>query len=316
MESQPAPEEIIDDSVVEEQPPVEMEAEGGETPPVEEAPAYEPNFMFKVHGQEKEFDEWARPLVKDEESEKMFREIMEKVHGIDYIKEDRENLRAQNEELTQVQEQYNYLSQQLGTLDKFIANKNFDAFFQKTRISEDDVLKWAAKRLQYYEMSPEQRAEYDRSVQAQTNEIYMGEHAQTLEQKMHELEYKQTQFQIDQQLSQPGVADFVAEYDGRLGQGAFRKAVEERGLFHYYQSGKDVPVEQAVQEVMQIAGMQVQAQSPAPMAPTQPGPQTPTAPPQAQSKPVIPKVGGSGTSPVKAGVRSIEDLKKLAAARS
>lgn len=314
MESQPAPEEQpIEEPVVEEQPPVETATE----PPGEEPPAYEPNFMFKVHGEEKEFDEWARPLVKDEASEKQFREIMEKVHGIDYIKEDRESLRTQNEELTKVQGDYNHLSQQLGTLDKFIQNKNFDAFFQKTRISEDDVLQWAAKRLQYYEMTPEQRAEYDRSVQAQTEQVYMGEQNQTLQQQMQQLQYQQTQFQLDQQLAQPGIADMVAEYDQRLGQqGAFRKAVEERGLYHYYQSGKDVPVEQAVAEVMQIAGMQVQAQSPAPMAPTQPGLPTPTAPPQATSKPVIPKVGGSGASPVKQGVKSIADLKKLAATRS
>lgn len=314
MESQPAPEEQpIEETTVEEQPPVETATE----PTGEEAPAYEPNFMFKVHGEEKEFDEWARPLVKDEASEKQFREIMEKVHGIDYIKEDREALRTQNEELTKVQGDYNHLSQQLGTLDKFIQNKNFDAFFQKTRISEDDVLQWAAKRLQYYEMTPEQRAEHDRSVQAQTEQVYMGEQNQSLQQQMQQLQYQQTQFQLDQQLAQPGIADMVAEYDQRLGQkGAFRQAVEERGLYHYYQSGKDVPVEQAVAEVMQIAGMQVQAQSPAPIAPTQPGLPTPTAPPQAQVKPVIPKVGGSGTSPVKQGVKSIADLKKLAATRS
>jgi len=317
MEGQPVPEEV-------EAPEVDVAPEAPEAPEVqseeggEEPPAYEPNYTFKVHGEEREFDEWAKPLVKDEESEKQFREIMEKVYGIDHIKEDREQLRSQTEELQQFQQQYQNLTQQLGTLDKFIQNKNFDAFFQKANISEDDILQWAAKRLQYYEMTPEQRAEYDRSVQAQTNEIYYGEQAQTLEQQMQQLKYEQTQFKLDQELAQPGISERVQEYDQLRGEpGAFRKAVEERGLYHYYQSGRDIPVEQAVQEVMQIAGMQTQAQSPAPQAtPQAQPPQTPTAPPQAQRKPVIPKVGGSGASPVKAGVKSIADLKKLAAARS
>lgn len=322
VEGQPNPEETpieTPEATGEETPPVETAPPEEGAPSLEEPPAYEPNLKFKVHGEEKEFDDWAKGLVKDPESEQQFREIMEKVHGIDYIKQDREQLREQLTEMQEFQTKYHNLEQDINTLDQFIQNKNFDAFFQMTQIKEQDILQWAAKRLQYYEMSPEQRQEYDRAVQAQTNEVYFGQHAQTLEQQMQALKYEQNQFRLDQHLTQPGIADQVAQYDQRLGQGAFRKAVEERGLYHYYQTGQDIPVEQAVQEVMQIAGMQVNnpVQSPAPMGTPQATPQTPpSAPPQAQKKPVIPKVQGSGTSPVKPGVRSIEDLKKLAAARS
>jgi hypothetical protein len=324
MEGQPAPEE----EVIIETPEAEAAPESIETAPVEtgeetavegvETPTYEPNYMFKVHGQEKEFDEWAKSLVKDQDSEKQFREVMEKIHGIDHIKEDREQLRTQNETLQTTAQRFNNLEGELGTLDKFIQNKNYDAFFKKTNINEDDILHWAAKRLQYYEMDPQQRAEYDRSVEAQTNEVYYGQQNQTLEQQMQALKYEQTQFRLEQHLAQPGVTDQVQQYDQRLGQGAFRKAVEERGLYHYYQSGQDVPVEQAVQEVMLIAGMQPNtAQSPAPQAvPQAHMSNPPSTPPQVQKKPVIPRVGGSGTSPIKAGVRSIDDLKKLAASRS
>lgn len=314
VEGQPTPDENIETPEVIEDAPT---AGGDATPSLEEPPAYEPNLKFKVHGEEKEFDDWAKGLVKDPESEQQFREIMEKVHGIDYIKQDREQLREQLTEMQEFQTKYHNLEQDINTLDQFIQNKNFDAFFQMTQIKEQDILQWAAKRLQYYEMSPEQRQEYDRAVQAQMNEVYFGQHAQTLEQQMQALKYEQNQFRLDQQLTQPGIAEKVQQYDQLRGeQGAFRKAVEERGLYHYYQTGQDIPVEQAVQEVMQIIGMQTQAQSPAPMTPPQVGQTPPSTPPQVQKKPVIPKVQGSGTSPVKPGVRSIEDLKKLAASRS
>jgi hypothetical protein len=284
-----------------------------------ETPTYEPNYMFKVHGQEKEFDDWAKPLVKDADSEQQYREIMEKVYGIDHIKEDREALRTENTGLQEVAQKYQTLETELGTLDQFIQHKNFDAFFQKTQIQEQDVLQWAAKRLQYYEMTPEQRAEHDRSIQAQTNEVYFGQQAAGMQEQMQQLKYEQNQFRLEQNLAQPGISEQVAQYDQRLGAGAFRQAVEERGLFHYHQSGKDIPVEQAIQEVMMIAGMQtqqVQSQVPPQGVPQAQMPQTPSAMPQAQKKPVIPQVDGSGASPVKQVVRSIEDLKNISRSRS
>ena len=66
-ESQAVPEEVIEETITpdttEVTETVETAPEGTETVETTEVetPTFEPNYMFKVHGQEKEFDEWAKP---------------------------------------------------------------------------------------------------------------------------------------------------------------------------------------------------------------------------------------------------------------
>ena len=116
-------------------------AEEGDTPPVE-APAYEANYGFEVQGEKKEFDEWARQLVKDKESEEFYRDIMHKVHGIEHIKSTRDHLK---ETLEQEKTQRATLDSSLKTLSHYVETGNLESFFSALEISEQDVLQYAAK---------------------------------------------------------------------------------------------------------------------------------------------------------------------------
>lgn len=52
-----------------------------------ETPAFSPNFKLKVMEQEREIPELLRPLIKDAESEKAVRELVEKAYGLEYVKD-------------------------------------------------------------------------------------------------------------------------------------------------------------------------------------------------------------------------------------
>lgn len=279
-------------------------------------PEYKPNYMFKVHGEEKEMDAWAKELVKTKEDEQKFREIHEKIYGIEHIKADREKYRAQAEEFQPTVERYQALSQSLGALEAFVKSGNYDAFFQKLQIPENEIMNWAAKRLQYQEMSPEQRAEYDHNVAIQQQNVYQGQTLNEVQMQNHQLQHDRRLFELDQMSSKPEVAAAVQAYDQRFGEtGKFRQEVINRGIYHYKVNGTDIPVEQAVNEVLAMAGLTPGQQAPAQTAP-QAQPQMAPQPTAPAKKPVIPNVEGSGLSATKQPITSIDGLKKLAASRA
>jgi hypothetical protein len=273
---------------------------------------YEPNFKFKVHGEEREFDDWAKGLVKDKESEERFRDIMTKVHGIEHIKQDRETLRTKTQELESVRQRYETQNQNLDILNEFVRSGNYDAFFQTLKIPEQAVMQWAARRVQYMEMDPMQRAEYDRAVAAQRDSVLHSRNNQTLSQQMEQLKHQQRMLELDTYLSRPELMQAVQDYDQRRGQaGAFRQVVQHVGMNHHLTEGKDIPVEQAVQEACQMLGLTPGS------ATAVPSPGVGTVPPVVApgKKPVIPSTSGNGLSATRSVPKSLEDIRKIREAR-
>ena len=285
------------------------EGEGGE---------YTPNYSFKVHGEEKEFEDWAKGLVKDKETEEKFRDLMTKAYGIDHIKQDRDTLRESVTQLQEVSQKYETMQSNLDILNEYLNSGNLDSFFKTLNIPEQSIMQWAAKRIQYAEMDPAQRAEYDRAVAAQSQAVLYQHENQNISSQLEQIQHERRMFELDQHLTKPDVSGLVQEYDSRVGKpGAFREAVRERGIFHAHVNNVDIPVEQAVNEVLQMVGMNKGAQATAPNSVTQPMSQgTPgqsVAQPKApEKKPVIPNVGGKGLSATKPVVKSIADIKRLA----
>jgi len=278
-----------------------------------EAPDYEPDYAFTVHGEKREFDDWAKELVKDEESNAFFKDVMNKVHGIEHIKADREQLRT---DLTTEKESRQGLNQSLGNLGHYLKTDNMEAFFRALKIPESQVLRYATQRIQYRDMSAEQRTQYDQNFQGQIDQ-------RDLQQRNENLSAQNNQFlldargqEVDLVLSREDISEFANAYDARMGkEGAFRDEVWNRGRMHAAVYQKDISAEDAVNEVLQLVG------GPGPQA--QPGipqgGQLNPAPPQAMpnpgaqtmptEKPVIPKVEGSGASPTRPVIKSLKDLR-------
>lgn len=292
------------------------EASGDVTP---EVPEYTPNMKYTVHDEEREFDDWAKPLVVDKASEDQFRQIHEKVYGIDHIKQDRDSLRERVSMMQESVEKYNTISQNIQSLNEYAQAGNYDAFFQTLGVPESEIMKWAANRIRYTEMSPEERMQYDRSVDNQRQAVLSRQQTQTMQQQIDQLQYERTLLHFDQFLSRPEIKEVSQRFDQRLGrQGAFRQAVFERGSYYAAVHKKEVPIEEVADEIIRMSGLhEVNTQASvagAGQAPVLPG--TSQVPPHvaaatAAKKPVIPNVEGSGLSPVKSKVSSLKDLSDL-----
>lgn len=269
-------------------------------------PQYTPNYKFKFRSpldpsrqEEREFDEWARPLIKDADTEKRFREIYEKACGLDYVKP---NYMKMRENLDTLKKEHTEITQSLQRLGSFLHEGDYDSFFKTLEIPDEKIFQYVLDKLNYQQLPPEQRQAHDQ--------------ASTLKQRAYELElqnqqlqqaYQQTQVQartasLDSALDRPDVKTVAEAFDARVGKpGAFRDEVILRGQLAWQTRGVDLTPEQAVKEVLALAGGSVApAQSPQPQAQAQ------------QRPPVIPNISGKGSSPARRAPRSIEDLKKLA----
>lgn len=314
----PTPEDIQTPEVPPTEP--EVKADGAEGTPAPsdgdsenpEPPAYVPNYSFKIHGEEKEFDAWAKELVKDKESEEMYREIMTKVHGIDYIKQDREELRAQLEEISGVKEEYSNLTQSLDELSHYINTGNLQTFFDKVGISKQQLLNYYDQLVQYEQMSPEQRMAYDNSLRAQADNYRLMQENQSLTVAQQEALHAQRMNELELYISRPDISGVAKDFDARMGQqGSFKQQVINYGVAQQA-LGKDVGVDEAINYIINlIGGVSASPQNPSAMPGTIPTPHAqPPQPMAVEKKPVIPVVPSSGKSPVKPGIKSIDDLRK------
>ncbi len=266
---------------------------------------YTPNHKFKVLDKEMEMEEWIRPLLTGTENEAKVRELLEKSHGLEHVKASRQQLAIQ---LQTTQTQHDALTNSVRQLSGMVQRDDMEGFFEALQIPEEAVLKYALRRIQYREATPEQRAAYDQWRQQQA-------HASQLE---SEVTQYRTAFQtqsvqartqeLDISMAKPDVAAVAAAFDARTGKvGAFRAEVINRGRFYAMQQ-KDISTEDAVKEVMALLGGQAPVPATAGAAPTGGTQVVPKAP---EKKPVIPHIAGSGTSPARVVPKSIKQLREI-----
>lgn len=266
---------------------------------------YQPNFKFKVMDEEKEIDEWLRPVIKDADTEKKIRELYEKAYGLDYVKPKYENTKKEYDALNQ---QWTTVSTDLQKLGTFLKNKDYGSFFNSFKLSDEEIFKYALDRLDYHEMPPEKRQALDAQMQRNQEYADLMMQNQQFKQQQEQQQVGQMLSELDANINAPHVASIAQAFDARAGKpGAFRDAVIAYGQSQFHIQGKDIPVNQAVSQFIQTFGL-VQADATAPA--TQAAPESATA---AQQRPAtLPKVGGSGTTtPVKTKVKNLADLRKL-----
>lgn len=278
------------------------------------APAYTPNFKFKAADKEYEFDEWLRPIVKNPEHEKKLRELYEKAYGLDHVKSERDKFRT---DYKSINDQYSALNKGLDHLSSMIKNKDYHGFLNALKIPEQDILQYALSRVQYSQLPPEQRMALDQQYEEKQKLSYYEQANQELIAAYQNQMVQQRTSELDGYLGRPEVAQIASAFDARIGRpGAFKDEVIKRG--QYYASlpePQDISVEQAVREIMSFVGptpqpaQQQQASMGETMGQMSESPQAPVQ----NQKPVIPNIKGRGTSPAKKVVKSIDDIRKLAA---
>jgi hypothetical protein len=281
---------------------------------------FTPNFKFKVMDKEHEIPELFRSVIKDEESQKLAKEIFEKAYGLDSLKPRFNEVREKYKEIDTAHKQ---VLAGINDLRELYQRGDFDGFFNRLQIPEEKILQWVVNKAKYNQLPPDQRQVLDEKRAA--------------EQKAYQLEKQQAEYQrtIEEQatnakaislqiaLEKPDLKAIVDAFDSAPGRkpGSFRQAVIDAGELAWYKSnGKvDLTPEQAIQQVLAFYGNPVQPQEP-PIIPaqrnvSQPAAQAAPTPPPAQT--VLPNVAGRQSASVsKSKPKSIADLKKLAAQMS
>lgn len=268
---------------------------------------YQPNFKFKVLDKELEFDEFLKGAIKDAEVEKKVRDLYERAHGLDSVKQDRQTLRS---ELSQTKEKIAKTDQALETLGNYVRNGDFDSFFENLNIPKQSILQYALELVQREQWTPQQKAQWEASRSAQQQALHYQTENQQLEARQQQLMVQQKEFELGTVLSTPETQGIAQAYDAGMGQpGAFRQYVIRMGQM-LEAAGQDVTAAQAVQEAVR----HLRAVNPnlgVPGSQAQPAQGAPAIV-QPNNKPTIPNIQGRGTSPVRSSVKNLNDLKKLA----
>lgn len=272
--------------------------------------SYQPNLKYKFLEQEKEFNPLLKELVKTPEVEKLLKELHEKADGLDFIKP---KFQTTREELKSVKTEYDTMQKSVQDLGKMIQQGDLDSFFENIQLSPGKVYQWVLQKLQEQEMPAEQRAF---SLQAREQKRRADMLEQQLQEKSQLVQQNSSQtmeLQLDFGLKSPEVKPFAEAFDAQVGKpGSFREQVIQRGLLAE-RTGADLPVEQAIKQVMEMYGRFMPAANTAEQA--APG----FAAPQAQTqqavaaKPVIPNIQGKGGSPASKKIKSIAQLREISA---
>lgn len=283
--------------------------------PEDEVPE-EGEFAFektvKVMDKEHEIPDFLAKSITNEEQYKEAKEMVERFHGLDAVKEKRDFFKAKSVEAQTALDQTN---QNLDFLDSLLEKGDMQTFQKAVKITDELVLKRAAEIIQYRELTPQQKAEYDNNVQSKQR-LYALEHQNNdLRQSQEAEQISKSETELNSVISNENYQPVAAQFDAVHGYGAFRNEVIQRAANAQQRSnGKEIwTPQQAVEETVKVLGFQ-SSQTQAPQTPEQQVPtnQSPETKVIVRNKPTIPKIGGGSKSPVKKVPKSIDDLRRMA----
>jgi hypothetical protein len=286
-------------------PSVETQGQAAES-------VYQPSYKFKVLDKEHEFDEIIRPLVKTKDHEAKIRELYEKAYGLDHVKAERENVRNEyksfksqwepiQKEITEANKFYQMSLKKAKDGDQIGAYHNFQNFVNHLGLDKKLIQQFVFQELQMEDLPQQQKMEYTRRQELETQALGATEEVSQLRQEIQEIRVRERMSDLNSAISKPEIAPLVQAFDQRKGPGAFKNEVIRRGQMHYFSEKKDMPAEDLVKELVDFIGYQAQPQA---------MPQAATIAPNNQV-PVIPVVkGGGNSSPTHKNAQTIEDLRK------
>lgn len=268
----------------------------------EAAPIYSPNYKFKVMDKEHEIDEWLRPVIKNADIEKKVKDLYEKAYGLDSIKPKHQSIK---EELEQTKAKVAETDKALDILGKYVAENDFDSFFEGLNIPKNKILEYALELVRREQMTPEQKTQWEASKQAREAARYYEAQNAQLMQSQQQFAVQQRTFELDMALNSPEAKVVADAYNAGMGTPeAFKDYCIQIGQA-FAARGQDIPATQAVSEAIRHLKA---------INPSLGGAQVTHAAQvvQPSQKPVIPNIQGRGTSAVKPAVKSLDDLKKRA----
>ena len=275
--------------------------------------AFQADFKYKAQGKEFEIPEKYRALITDKASEEELKTLFGKAATNDELKATATGLK---ENLTKVGGELNKYSAGVAILRKNAEQSDWDTFFKNMNIHPEKIYKWVLDKVNYNQLPPEEQRKLDAQRDLQRQNYAAQEKAGNLDQVNLALRTQLKEMQLDIAFGKTDVKAMEDAFDARVGTpGSFKAAVIRHGQAVWALSNgqTDLTPTQAVEDFVKQYG------NPASLAPAklaEAGGAAPVAQTGAASTPavkVIPNVAGrSSSSPVKQGVRSIDDLKRRA----
>lgn len=272
-----------------------------------QAPAYTPDFKWRVgeptdpHHKAGEFDEWLRPVIKSKDIENKIRDLYTAHHGMEVQKPKYETAVSEREEIGKA---YNTLVSDVQEAMTFKNSGDFDTFFEKVGVKEQDVAKWMLDKLQREQLPPDQKRVYDELRISKKQEFDRQKEVSSTEQRYRQIAVELRNTQIDMALAKPEVGAVSQNYDAKHGPGSFKQFVAQIGLMHFNLHGQDPAAGVAVAEALKIVGDGYK------------GGDTNVATAAAAGQrelPVIPNISGRNVSPTRKTPRSTDEIRQLAA---
>lgn len=268
---------------------------------------YTPNFKFTAANEEREIDEWIRPVIKDAETEKKIKELYSKAYGMEEVKNVREKMK---------QEYYNYKSQAepliktVSEAHRFytagkqsLSDGNINGYVHKTGeafkqlgISDEDLKKYVFHKLNLEELPQDRKQEYNRFNELELQNQQLQQQTQEQQRYLQQVAVQAKTAELNQATAKPEVASIIQAFDQRNGAGSFKAEVIQRGQLYWQTQGVDKSSEELVQEIITKYGL---SQPVAPQATTQAQP---------QAVPTIPVVKGGSSSPAGKVFKTTDDL--------
>ena len=268
-----------------------------------------PDYNFRTRDEQKEFDDWAKGLVKDKETEKHFRDLFERAHGLDVVKGDRDSLREHNTQLMEAADEGGQLKSELTEIGGLLRSGNImgvESAFERLNIPDEVIFNYALHKLKLKEADPSVVQAYNEQKNRQLQMTEMQQQNEYWESQFSKMQVNQRTSDLNQTLSNPEISQTVEVFDQRAGyKGAFKDAVIEAGQLHFYKYKQDLPVEKAVEQVLRFAGPATTPQNYNRNAGVN------VVSPQ-NRKPVLPSSRGSGSSPIRKIPKSIAELRQMA----
>lgn len=281
------------------------------------APAWTPDFKFKVMDKEYEIDEMFRPIIKDEDTLKKVKRMQEQVLGLPHVEQSRDEFKNKYTAAAPRLQEYDRVETRLNRLSHHVANKDFGTFFDELKIPRKEVLAWVKRELDIMEAPPHVREAYEKNRQLQAQQFDLEQQNQQYAQQVQEVETQKFYQHMDQTIATLAGAEANLYNEKMQNPLAFRDYVIAKGQQFQFTTGQKAPLNQIIElakQELNRLGLAPQPQAPdAQGNPAQPGQPAQAAQP-AQNKPAIPVIKAGGASPVSTPVKTMKDLKARAAA--
>jgi len=205
---------------------------------------FTPDFKFKVHDQEYEFDEFVRPAIKDKEVEGKLRDLYTKAYGLETAQKSRDNWKVKYEETEKNAKVYK------DVLDVPLAlyrdGKTVESVLSMYK--KEDILSAAKYLIEAEQSTPEQKRLMEENFNNITESYHRKRNESSVSEEANLALQEAVTLRVESELAKPEYSEIANFVDSKLGKGTFKAEVFKHGD-SCYKIGRKIQPNEAVKEV-------------------------------------------------------------------